>query len=312
MRAFGVKGFGEAPAVCDLPVPAAGDGILVRMKYAGVNPIDFKMLDGLTAQSHFPYVVGFDFAGVAEKVGSNDHGLRAGDRVFGSLRKHGSFAEYAVVGDDNKPGIIARTPDGVPDDQAAASPVPGLTALGSLDQLGVVKGEYLVVVGAAGGVGGYAVQMARARSAHVIATVRGDTAEARNLGAEEVFDAGAGDVIDQIRARHPEGVDAVLDVVSGKDAIRRHADILRRGGRLVSTISSADEKWFKEKQITAHNISGGNNPDYSAKGLVTVGQMFAEGKIAARIRVTADLADAGDVLEKLRRGGMHGKAVIRI
>jgi NADPH:quinone reductase-like Zn-dependent oxidoreductase len=312
MRAFGVKKFGEAPAIHDLPVPAAGDGVLVRVTYAGVNPVDYKMLDGLTAKSHYPFIVGLDFAGVVEQAGSNHHGLRAGDRAFGSAPPHGSYAEYTVVGDVSKPGLIARTPDGVADDQAAALPVAALTALGSLNLVGVANGKYLAVMGASGGVGGYAVQMARAHGAHVIATVRGDTNEARNLGAEEVFDASAGDVIDKIRARYPGGVDAVLDLVTGKDAIQRAADILKPGGRLVSTIQSADVEWFKERQIVAHNIGGGNNPDFSPQGLATVGRMFVEGTITARVRMTADLAAAGDVLDRLRRGGIRGKAVIRL
>jgi NADPH:quinone reductase-like Zn-dependent oxidoreductase len=312
MRAFAVKSFGEAPAVQDVATPAAGAGVLVRIKYAGVNPADYKFLGTLKPESHYPFIIGYDFAGNVEQTGSNDHGLRAGDRVFGTAPRHGSYAEYTVVGDDGKPGVIARTPDGVADDQAAALPVAAFTALGSLDLLGVSGGEYVVVMGAAGGVGGYAVQMARARGAHVIATVHGGPDEVRELGAEEVFDAGTGDAIDQIRARHPGGVDAVLDLVTGGDAIQRDADILKPGGRLVSTIHAADETWFKERQMVAHNIGAVTNPDWSAQGLVTVGRMLAEGAITARVRLTADLAGAADVFDSMRRGGLRGKAVIRI
>jgi NADPH:quinone reductase-like Zn-dependent oxidoreductase len=312
MRAFAVKKFGEAPAVHDLPIPTSGDGILVRITYAGVNPVDYKILDSLKAESHYPYIVGYDFAGVAEQAGSNNHGLRVDDRVFGTSPAHGSYAEYTVVGDDNKPGLIARIPDGVADDQAAALPVPALTALGSLDLLGVAKGEYLVVMGAAGGVGGYAVQMARARGAHVIATVRGDSNEARKIGAEDVFEVSNGDVIDQIHARYAGGIDAVLDLVTGENAIQRDADIIKKGGRLLSTIHAADKQWFKQRQILAYNIGADPNPDSSAQGLATVGRMLADGTITARVRTTADLAGAADVLGRLRRGGISGKAVLQI
>jgi NADPH:quinone reductase len=312
MRAFAVKSFGEAAAMLDMPTPASGDGVLVRIAYAGVNPGDYKFLANLNAQSRYPFVVGYDFAGVVERAGSNNQGLVAGDRVFGTAPRHGSYAEFTVVGDDKKPGHIARTPEGVADDQAAALPIPAVTALGSLDLLGLVEGEHVVVLGAAGGVGGYAVQMARARGANVIATVRGDADEARKLGAEEVFDAGSSDVIEQIRARYPEGVEAVLDLVTGEDAIKRDADIIKRGGRLVSTTHAADEEWFKQRQIVARNIGAESNPDYSAEGLATVGRMLAEGTITARVRLTANLADAADVLDKVRRGGIRGKAVIRI
>ena len=101
---------------------------------------------------------------------------------------------------------LARIPDGVVDDQAAALPTSAVTALRTIDLLKVTAGQHVVVMGASGGVGGYAVQMARSRGAHVIATVRGDDGEARQLGAEEVYDSQAADVIDALRAAHPDGV----------------------------------------------------------------------------------------------------------
>jgi NADPH2:quinone reductase len=124
-------------------------------------------------------------------------------------------------------------------------------------------------MGATGGVGGYAVQMARSRGAHVIATVRGGADEARRLGAEEVYDTKAVDVVDVIgalHAAHPEGVDAVLDLVNGKDAIRRDAEILKPGGGLVSTIQAADESWFAGRKITAYNVGPNLNPRFRRKG----------------------------------------------
>jgi NADPH:quinone reductase len=169
-----------------------------------------------------------------------------------------------------------------------------------------------VVMGATGGVGGYAVQMARSRGAHVIATVRGDAGEARRLGAEEVYDSLATDVIDALRAAYPAGVDGVLDLVDGPDAIRRDAEVIRPGGRLVSTIFAADEGWFADRQITALNHASSANPLISPEGLTTVAQMLADGTIATRIRSTVDLDAAGQVLEQLRRGALRGKAVIRL
>src|ERR1700722_13745935 len=154
--------------------------------------------------------------------------------------------------------------------------------------------------------------MARSRGAHVIATVRGDADEARRLGAEEVYDSQAADVIDAMHADHPDGVDAVLDLFSGPDAIRRDAEIIRPGGRLVSTIFAADEGRFAERQITAHNHASSENPLISPQGLATVAQRLADGAIPARIRSTAELAAASQVLDALRRGGLRGKAVIRL
>jgi NADPH2:quinone reductase len=226
MRAFAVLGFGDAPAVHDLPVPAAGNAFLLRVTYAGVNPLDNNNLARLTASSAYPYVLGIDFAGVVERIPAGEDALRAGDRVFGMARTHGAWAEYTAVTPGAKAEPLAPIPDGVTDEQAAALPTAAVTALRTVELLGVTAGQRLVVMGATGGVGGYAVQMALSRGAYVIATVRGD------------------------------------------------AEFIKPGGRLVSTIFAADEKWFAGRQITAHN--------------------------------------SAQILDKLRNGGLRGKAVIRL
>jgi NADPH:quinone reductase-like Zn-dependent oxidoreductase len=282
--------------------------VLIRVRFAGVNPLDNNLLGRLTAVSSYPFVVGIDFAGVAERVPAGDHGLRDGDRVFGMARTRGSCAGYTAVAAAARMEPVARIPDG----QAAALPIPATTALRTVDLLEVTAGQQVVVMGATGGVGGYAVQIACSRGAHVIATVRGDAGQARRLGAEEVYDSQAGDVIDALRAAHPGGVDAVLDLVNGPDAIRRDADVIRPGGRLVSTIFAAGEGWFAQRQITARNHASSANPLISPHGLATVAQMLAAGTITARIRSAADLDAAGQVLDELRHGGLRGKAVIRL
>ncbi len=312
MRAFAVRSFGEPPSVHDLPVPAADGTVLIRVRFAGVNPLDSNLLGRLTAASSYPFVVGIDFAGVAERVPAGDHGLQAGDRVFGMARTHGSYAEYTAAAPGATLEPVARIPDGVTDDQAAALPIPATTALRTIDLLEVTADQQVVVMGATGGVGGYAVQMARSRGAHVIATVRGDAGEAHRLGAGEVYDSQAGDVIVALRAAHPDGVDAVLDLVNGPDAIRRDAEVIRPAGRLVSTIFAADEGWFAQRQITAHNHASSANPLISPQGLVTVAQMLADGTITARIRSTAGLDAAGQILDEFRHGGLRGKAIIRL
>jgi NADPH:quinone reductase-like Zn-dependent oxidoreductase len=312
MRAFAVLRFGEAPAIHDLPVPAADGAFLLRVAYAGVNPLDNNNLARLTASSAYPYVLGIDFAGVVERVPAGGNELRAGDRVFGMARTHGAYAEYTAVTPGAKSEPVAPIPDSVTDEEAAALPTAAVTALRTVELLGVTAGQRLVVMGATGGVGGYAVQMALSRGAHVIATVRGDPDEARRLGAGEVYDSQAVDVAAALRAAHPDGVDAVLDLVSGPDAIRGDAEFIRPGGRLVSTIFAADEGWFAGRQITAHNSASSANPLLSPQGLTEVAGMLAEGTITARIRSTVELDGAGQILESLRRGGLRGKAVIRL
>jgi NADPH:quinone reductase len=312
MRAFAVQTFGKSPALLDLPIPSPYATILTRIKYAGVNPIDYKLVDRLTPDSKFPFVLGADFAGVVERVPTANSDFQIGDRIFGMARTHGAYAEYTAVAPAEKSQPLARIPDGVSDEQAAALPIPAITALGSLEWLGVSKGQRVVVMGATGGVGGYAVQMARSRGAHVIATLRGDVDEARILGAEEVYDTKTTDVIGAIRAAHPDGIDAVIDLVNAKDKIGRDAEILKPGGSLVSTIYAADEAWFAERKIKAHNIAGLTNPFSTPQGLNQIARMLADGTITARIKSVVALEGTAGLLEKLRTGGLSGKAVIRL
>jgi NADPH:quinone reductase-like Zn-dependent oxidoreductase len=312
MRAFAVKSFGEAPALLDLPVPSDPNAFLIRVKCAGVNPIDYKLVDRLTASATYPFVMGVDFAGVVERVPVGARDFRVGDRIFGMSRTHGAYCEHTAVAPGANAQPLAHIPDAVTDEQAAALPIPAITALGSLDLLRLTAGQRIVVMGATGGVGGYAVQMARSRGAHVFATVRGDADEARRLGAEEVYDTKSIDVISAIHAAHPDGVDAVFDLINGKDAISRDAEILKPGGSLVSTVYAADEKWFAERKITAHNISSTNNASSTPQGLNQIAHMLADGTITARIRATVDLNGAAQIIEKLRTGGLRGKAVIRL
>src|SRR5579864_6636378 len=178
MRAFAVRNFGEAPALYDLPIPSADGSFLIRVKYAGINPLDNALAERLTATSEYPFVLGVDFAGIVERAPEGELSLRVGERVFGMARTHGAYAEYTAVAPGVKTEPLARIPDGVTDEQAAALPIPAITALRSLELLGVTPGQRLVVMGATGGVGGYTVQMARDRGVHVIATVRGDADEA--------------------------------------------------------------------------------------------------------------------------------------
>lgn len=274
MRAYAVEGFGSAPGILDVSSPTAHDGYVVRVTYAGVNPLDYKLVDNLTPQSSYPFVLGIDFAGVLEHAPPTERELGAGDRVFGIARTHGSYAEYTAVPSDGKAEALARIPEPIADDQAAALPIAGITALGAVDFTGVAAGQWLVVMGATGGVGGYAVQLARARGVHVIATVHRDAEEAARLGAEDVYDSLDVDVIDAIKRRHPQGVDAVLDVVNGNDAIRRDAEILKANGRLVSTLYAADIPWFAEREIAAENIASVQNPLASRQGLTELARFI--------------------------------------
>src|ERR1700689_469181 len=120
MRAFAVQSFGEPASVQDLPVPAGDGAVLVRVRFAGVNPLDSNLLGRLTAASPYPFVVGIDFAGVAERVPAGAQGLQAGDRVFGMARTHGSYAEYTAIAPATTMEPFQRIPAGGADTRAPA------------------------------------------------------------------------------------------------------------------------------------------------------------------------------------------------
>lgn len=216
------------------PRPAPGRGeVLVRVGAAGVNMADWHLLTGkpylarLALGLRRPRVTtrGEDVAGVVEAVGADVTRFAVGERVFGSAP--GSFAEYVVAREDR----LASTPDGVADVTAAASPMAGFTALHALRAAALAPsadGIRVLVTGAGGGVGGFVVQLARARGAHVTAVCSASKAEvARSFGAHEVVDYATHDV-----TAGPDRWDVVIDF-AGNRPVSAWRRVLEPGGRLV-------------------------------------------------------------------------------
>jgi NADPH:quinone reductase-like Zn-dependent oxidoreductase len=312
MRAFAVPRYGEAPALLDIPDPTPADALLVDIAFAGANPVDYKRLDGLDERAHFPYVVGQDFSGVATSVPPDERELHVGDRIFGVAASSGTYAERTIV-PSNAGQPTARIPDGVTDAQAAGLPTPALTALAAVEELAIEAGMTFVVLGAAGVVGGYAVQIACARGAHAIGIVRGGRIDdTRALGAAEVYDVGQGDPRAAIRRAHPDGVDAILDTVSGREEFAANAELVRSGGGMISIVGGADPAALAARGIRAANMRVANTPLWSREGLGTVARMVAGGTISVRIAADFDLGAAGEVLHKMRSGGLNGKAVLHV
>ena len=312
MRALALLRFGDRPSVQEIAVPSVDDAALIRVTFAGVNPIDYLLIDQLSAASKFPFVVGLDFAGIIERASPHRPDLSAGDRVFGIARAYGSYTEYTVVSPKLEGEALARIPPGVSDDQAAALPIPGVTALRSIEWLDVQAGQRVLVMGATGAVGGFAVQIASSRGAEVYATAFGNLDEAYRLGSQEAYDAKSSDALAILRTRHPNGIDAILDLVNGPNTIQNDVNVLKKGGKLVSTRYAADQQWFSERGVTTLNISSKTNPLASTDGLTRLGEMLANGRISARIHRSAELDDASSILQQLRSGALGGKTVIHI
>jgi NADPH:quinone reductase-like Zn-dependent oxidoreductase len=312
MRAFAIDHFGEHGSVRDLPEQLPGPGeLLVRVTFAGVNPVDWKIRDGLRGERPFPWVLGCDFAGVVELAGSGVTAYRPGDRVFGTARKHGSFAERIVIDADDNEAAIAPIHDGLSDAQAAALPIPGLTATGSLHLLDLAAGDTLFVYGATGALGAIAVQIAHARGIRIIATARAEKEQfARALGADEVVAYDREDVFAAVKAAHPAGVDGALDLVSDSEGIKRLAGIVRSGGRVVSALRAADAAWFAEREIVASNIVMSHTPQSSPAGLRELAGYVTSGVVSVQIDDTRPLEDAGDILAAIKDRRISGKVVL--
>jgi NADPH:quinone reductase-like Zn-dependent oxidoreductase len=222
------------------PAPVAGE-VLIEMAAAGLNPVDTQVRAGSwvpDAMGRPPMILGWDVAGVIAEVGDGVTSLEPGDRVFGMP----SFpelarcdAEYVIAPEEH----IARTPAALGDEQAGALPLAGLTAWQAFDRAGVQDGDRVLVQAAAGGVGHLAVQIAKARGAHVIGTARREKHDfLRELGVDEPVDYTAGPLDQAVSA-----VDVVIELISEDDeGLTASLGILRRGGCLVVIAGDLTER----------------------------------------------------------------------
>jgi len=301
---------GKPVAIRDVPTPHPREHeVLVRVVAAGVNPVDWKMRE--RSERRLPFVLGQDFAGVVVATGERVQRYDVGERVFGVARDHGAYAEFTLVPEDDPRQPIAKIPDDVGDADAAALPTAGLTALASIAALGVKSGSRLLVVGATGGVGGLAVQIARDRGAQVAGVGRSDHQPfAQELGVERYVAYDRTDVASAVKSAFPDGIDAVLDLVDGPDEIWRMSEVLKRGGSLVSTIGAADERWFAERGIAAKNLVMNETPQSSHAGLRQLVELVEQGRIRVRIVAEHPLSEAERALEQSKAGTLTGKLVL--
>jgi NADPH:quinone reductase len=244
MRAVAIDAFGETPVVHELPMPEPGPGeLLVHVQASSVNGFDLAVASGMIKDlmpHAFPLVLGRDFAGVVEAVGPDVSHFGVGDMVFGMVLKpmlqDGAFGEYITV---QETFGVTKVPDGLDVSLAGALALAGVAGLMCVDAVAPQAGETVLISGATGGVGAYAMQLVRSRGAEVIATAKPGQEEAfvHELGATQTVDYGA-DVTDGVRALRPDGVDAVIHLAG--DA-RRLVDALKPGGRYASTLLFSPE-----------------------------------------------------------------------
>jgi NADPH:quinone reductase len=222
--------------------------------------------------------------------------------LFKPVIGEGTYAEYVGA----PATIVAKKPVTVGFAEAAALPTPGLAGMDLVDAVGIREGETILIVGATGGVGSYATQLAARRGAHIIATAR-QTNETlvRELGAAETIDHTTEDLVDAVEMARPGGIDAVIDVVSDREALGRISTLVNEGGRLASSIYVADVDGLARRGIAATNVS--MQPD--ARRLGELSRMVDSEELSVGLDRTYPLEKAPEALEDRRTGHVRGKIV---
>jgi len=306
MKAVRIHSVGEPDilTVEEMPRPEPGDGeVLIRVKAASVNPVDYKIRSGSykRAQIRLPLTLGRDAAGVIEGVGRGVAGLKTGDEVFAFLgAESGGYAEYAIA----KENEVAPKPASLDFVHAAAVPLAAETAWQALFDHGHLKANETVLIhGAGGGVGHFAVQFAKTKGAHVIATASGADLElVRSLGADEVIDYKAQRFDETLR-----DVDLVIDLIGGETQ-KKSWHVLKDGGRIVSTLEppSAAEAQRKHAQATAFMAQP------RAEQLRAIGQLIDDGKVRVVVSSTRPLEEAREAHQHLEHDHIQGKVVLTV
>jgi NADPH:quinone reductase-like Zn-dependent oxidoreductase len=305
MKAITFSQFGgpDRLELSDVEEPKVGpDVVLVRMRAAGVNPVDWKVreggLDGAFFH-HFPVVPGWDLAGVVERTGPAVTEFAPGDEVIGYVRRdevqHGTYAELVPA----PVRTLARRPVTASWAQAGGLPLAGLTALQSLRAAGVGESDTVLVHAASGGVGHLAVQVAQILGARVIGTCSPRNAEfVRSLGAEPV-EYGAG-LVDRVRGLAADGVDAAVDYVGG-DALNASAELVARRSRIVSVVDAQTVKSLGGSYVF---VRPAPNELAQLSGWVDAGRLVVE------VQQTFPLADAAAAQDLVGEGHVRGKVVL--
>lgn len=304
MKAIRYDAYGPASVLqyVDVPVPkpAAGE-VLLKVQAAGVNPIDWKLRSGRFGADpkRLPVIPGFDVAGTVEGLGEGATGFKRGDPVFALVHGPGAYAQYTVVPAKN----LVRTPANIDARRAAAIPTAAATAWRALFDAGKLqRGQTVLIHGAAGGVGHFAVQLAKHAGARVIGTASASNAEfIRKLGVEVAIDYRT-----QRFEEIAKDVDLVIDTIGGETLARSYG-VLRKGGTIVSVAGRLDPEALAQHGVRGDPFNG-NYPSH----LDEIAALVAKGDVVPEIGAEFDLAQAAAAHTQSETGHARGKMVLTV
>src|SRR4051794_38316950 len=307
MHALVIHSFGgpEVLKYEEVPRPEPKDDqVLVHVIAAALNPVDTAVRQGFMRQrtgEKFPMIIGYDIAGVVEKVGAKVTKLKVGDPVYAYLTMDGGgYAEYAVASEKE----AVRKPKALTFEEAAAVPLAGSTAWQALiDTAKLQSGQTVLIHGGSGGVGSLAVQIAKARGAKVIATASTANQETlKQLGVDQAIDYTQTNFEEQVK-----DVDVVLDTV-GKDTLARSYGVVKKGGIVVTIAGSPDQSELEKRGIRGASI----RTEPKAETLEELTKLIDAGKMKPVVSQVLPLSEAAKAQEQVATRHTRGKIVLQV
>ncbi|AKB35302.1 Bifunctional protein: zinc-containing alcohol dehydrogenase [Methanosarcina siciliae C2J] len=304
MKAIRIHEFGgtEVMKYEDIPQPQPGPGeIRIRIIAAGINPMDWKIRSGMVGEMPLPMIMGLDVAGIVDDQGPGEVSFRPGEEVFAKVSiGQGGYAEYTVVNSAQ----VARKPKSIGFVESAAIPTAGLAAWQSIfDIAGLEKGQSILIHGAAGGVGSFAVQFARWKGAYVIGTASEKNEQfLKSIGADKFID------YKKQRFENVAGkVDVVLDTIGG-DTFERSWGVLKPGGFLVSTVARIPEGVPEKYGVRAQTLMTRTD----GEELAQIAAIIDEQPVKPVVTTVLPLSEAQKAHEMSETHHTRGKIVLRV
>lgn len=302
MKAIQINEYGDESVLnytdVKRPEPQA-DEILVKVQAASVNPVDWKIRDGKGEDfgMKLPLILGADFAGTVDEIGSSIKKFKIGDAVYGKILL-GCYAEYVIVKADE----LSLKPETLDFENASSIPMGALTSWQAIfDTAHLKSGQKILIHAASGGVGSMAIQLAKAKGAYVIGTASGKNKDfVKSLGADEFIDYTSTNFEDVV-----QDIDVVYDTIGG-ETHERSFQVLKEGGFLVSIVKQPSEKLLNEYKIKGGIIASVPNP----KQLEEITELVEKGQIKTEIEKVFPLSEAAKAQKLSKEGHVRGKIIL--